>query len=515
MARVEALEAELRRQRMVFDAGPVVLFRWVAADGWPVEYVSDNVLELFGHPADDFVSGRVPYASVVHPDDLARVVAEVAWNSEAGVRGFEQDYRIVPARGGVRWLYDYTEIVRDESGAVTHYLGYVLDISARREAELAIRRKDEELRRAQKMEALGRLAGGIAHDFNNVLTALLGYAHQAEVGLPVDATSREPLLRIRSAVDRASALTRQLLAFSRHQVMTARVVDLSALVRDALALVGPVLGGAAELVIETPPEPLWVTVDPTQLEQVVVNLVLNARDAMPHGGRILVRTSAHHVEGGDEPVPPGRYAALSVRDEGTGMDAATLARVFEPFFTTKGAAGVGLGLATAYGVVRQSNGHLVVASTLGAGALFTAWLPRAEAPANPGARPAEVSAPEPRTVRHVVLLVEDHAEIREVLALALEAGGHEVHPAADGVEALARVDAGLQPTLLVTDLVMPRLDGAGLVTALAQRGVTPPLVLISGYADSPVATLTRRPQVFLQKPFGSEALLRAIRALDD
>lgn len=512
-ARVDVLEAELRRAQAMFAGGPVVLFRWVAAEGWPVEHVTGNTDELFGHSGEDFLTGRVPYSTVIHPDDLARVEAEVEWNSHVGRTSFEQDYRIVRADGAVRWLYDYTVIVREPEGTITHYDGYVLDISARHDAEAAVRIREEELRRGQKMEALGRLAGSIAHDFNNMLTVMLGHAELAVSTLPESTPLRAALQPIVRSVDRASALTRQLLAFSRHQVLEPRLVELSAAVRDASTLLGPVLGSRVALVVDAPDE-LWVTVDPVQLEQVLVNLVLNGRDASPEGGRLAVTTEAREVVSrATDPVPPGRWAVLSVRDEGFGMDPTTLARLFEPFFTTKGQAGTGLGLSTAYGIVRQSNGWLLARSTLGHGATFEVWLPLALRPGEVVATPA----PRPRARElggsETVLLVEDHREILEVTTAALVAHGYGVLAASDGLAALELVREGARPDLLVTDLVMPRLDGAGLIGELVALGCCPPVVLMSGYVDGSMAMLAGQPHVFVQKPFTTEALIQAMRCL--
>ncbi len=507
-ARVASLEATLERERALFTGGPVVVFRWVATEGWPVEYVSSNVEALFGYSVDDLCSGRVAYAQVVHPDDLQRVGQEVASFTEAGVQGFEQDYRVVDAGGRVRWLYDYTVVIRDARGQVTHYAGYVLDVSERREA-------DALLRQAQKMEALGRLAGGISHDFNNLLTAVLGHAELAAATLPEGAAAAQPLERIATLVERASGLTHQLLAFARRQVLEPHVVDLSAVVRDARAFIAPLLGDPVRVEAREAATPLWVLVDPSQLEQVVVNLLLNARDSMA-SGRIQVSTS-ELVTGRPTPaalgelVPPGTWAVLAVTDEGPGIEAASLPRLFEPFYTTK-ERGTGLGLATVYGIVRQSRGHLLVRSSPD-GATFEVWLPRVE----PQAGPAPAPEPVERTVggRERVLYVEDHEEIRELMVRALAGRGYAVSEARYGLEALERVRAGARPDVVITDLVMPRMGGVALVEALEQAGVSVPVLFVSGYARQPLPEAPERPQAHLGKPFTLDALLRALRGLLD
>ncbi len=519
-ARVASLEATLERERALFAGGPVVVFRWVATEGWPVEYVSSNVESVFGYTAEELTSGRVSYGAVVHPEDVARVAAEVAEHSAAGETAFEQDYRIVDAEGAVRWLYDYTVVVRDEAGVVTHYAGYVLDVSARREAEADSRRKDELLRQAQKMEALGRLAGGIAHDFNNLLTAIVGHAEQATHLLPPGPAAqpaREPLDRIGALVDRASALTRQLLAFARRQVLAPRVVDLGIVVADARSLLEPALGSRVVVEIKGTGDPLWVRVDPGQAEQVVVNLLLNARDAMSGSGRIVVRVEARVITEPlpgmlDDRVPPGEYAVLTVTDSGVGISPSTLPRVFEPFYTTK-AEGTGLGLATVYGIVRQSSGHVLVRSAPGCTS-FEVWLPKVEAPrgSDRAARPTSGRSLEGH---ERVLLVEDDEEIRSIAARALTARGYTVVTARDGDEALGLVQAGEMPDVVCTDLAMPRLGGTALVDALEEVGLHIPALFVSGYADSAVPSWSNRRYAFVHKPYTTETLLRALRGLLD
>ncbi|MCB9689113.1 MAG: PAS domain-containing protein [Alphaproteobacteria bacterium] len=519
--RIVELESQLARERSLFAGGPVVVFRWVAADGWPVVYVSDNVEGLFGHSVDDFLQGRVPYASVVHPDDLARVGGEVASYSAAGVKGFEQDYRILHADGGVRWLYDYTAVIRNERGEVTHYDGYVLDISARLEAEAEVRRKDEQLRQGQKMEALGRLAGGTAHDFNNLLTALVGHADRAADLLEPDHPALPSIDRCREIVGRAAELTRHLLAFARRQVLEPRRLDLGALVREARRLVVPLLGEQVDITFDLPDAPTWIRADPSQLEHVLLNLLLNGRDAMPDGGSMLVSVGRRETtdpvaaELQDE-VPPGTWVVLSVSDDGTGIDPTIRPRLFEPFWSTKGDAGTGLGLATVYGVVRQSGGHVVVRDAVPRGTVFEVWLPEVRGSTRPSIPPALPASRRPSPDgTEVVLLVEDHDEIRAVTTAALTAHGYSVIAASDGAEALELVGRGTSVDIVVTDLLMPRLGGLALVEELGRRGLHVPVVLVSGLSEAGALPELPARSAFLPKPFRAETLLITVRRLLD
>jgi two-component system cell cycle sensor histidine kinase/response regulator CckA len=514
LARISSLSDTLARERALFSGGPVVIFRWFARAGWPVEYVSSNVKELFGWTDADFLSGRVSYANVIHPDDLARVSEEVQVHSDAGISTFEQDYRVRCADGRVLWLYDCTAVVRNDRGDITHYDGYVLDISARREAEAAVRSKDELLRHAQKMEALGRLAGGVAHDFNNILTAILGHADLVRLHLPQASPALGSLDVVIRSAERAADLTRQLLAFSRRQVLEPMAIDAVALVADTFVMLKPLLGEHLELRVELG-DPLPVRVDRTQLEQVLVNLALNARDAMPSGGTLEILTGEALVEQAlraamNDVVPPGRYARLVVRDTGVGMDADTMGRIFEPFFTTRGAEGTGLGLATVYGIVRQSNGFLRVESAPGQGSTFEVLLPLL------ASLPVERErAAIPRSSvegTETVLLVEDHPDILGVMATALRTHGYAVLTATDGAHALELLECSPHIDVLITDVVMPRLGGVGLVTRLVAEGRCPPVVFVSGYSDLPLSSVNI-PYTTVQKPFTPEVLLRRLRML--
>ena len=493
--RAHEVSVELDPERTLFADGPVVVFRWRAVSGWPVEHVSTNVVHLFGWTAEEFMGGSVAYADTVHPDDLDRVAHEVQLHADSGDSHFEQDYRVVARDGTTRWLYDQTRIIRDGSGAVTHFLGYVLDISSRRRAEAELREKEEQLAESGRVEALGRLAGGVAHDFNNLLTALTGHLELVSGHLSAEHPARPSLAIARRTVDRGAALTAQLLAVSRRQLLTPKAVDVNRAVQETLDLLAPLLGEQLVVALELEPAPLFARVDPTQLQQVLLNLALNARDAMPAGGTLRFRT-----RGAADTV------SIAVSDTGVGMDEGTAARIFEPFYSTR-EGGTGLGLATVRGIVEQSQGQLSVDSSPGVGSTFTVVLPSTRPRPTPSLPP-----PEPEAVRSGrVLVVEDHADIRELIADVLTARGYQVRAAVDGDDAL-RILEGFVPDLLVTDASMPGKGGAELVRILDDRGWTVPVLFVSGHVrDLQLPTGPRR--VLLRKPFSLDQLLRHVSAL--
>ncbi|MFI5290035.1 MAG: ATP-binding protein, partial [Polyangia bacterium] len=368
---------------------------------------------------------------------------------------------------------------------------------------------EEQLRHSQKMEAIGRLAGGIAHDFNNLLTALSGYNALVIEGLREADPLRAYAMRVSQAAARASALTRQLLAFSRKQPSAPVELDLNALLSGTITMLRPLIGEDIEVSCALDPALGAVRADPTQLEQVIANLVINARDAMPKGGRLTIET-ANLDEG-------GAWVRLSVRDTGTGIDDAARARLFEPFFTTKEPGkGTGLGLALVYGIVEQCGGRVLVDSQPGQGALFEVRLPRLSAQAP---KAAEASGPVLLPRGHeTILLVEDDESVRELVQFVLAQKGYQVLVAEDGRDALAQATAHPGPIdLLISDVVMPHLDGSELAARLRELRRETRVLHISGY---PGDTIERHgplgpPNAFLAKPFSREALLARVRAILD
>ena len=398
------------------------------------------------------------------------------------------------------------------------------EVAERTQAEEALARAAEErnrmrdeLRQAQKMEAVGRLAGGIAHDFNNLLTTVLGATEALLEQLPPTSPLREDARDIQLSARKAAALTRQLLTFSRKQLVMPRLIALDELVRGLVPVLERLIGENVDLVVRTPPRLGPVRADPGQMEQVIVNLVVNARDAMPAGGRITIDVAETEI-GAEEArrrleVRSGRYVMLSVSDTGCGMDAEVRSHLFEPFFTTKAAGtGTGLGLSTLYGIVKQAGGHVRVESEVGAGSVFRIYLPLVdERVAEAERRPpgAAVSAPA------VVLLVEDDPSVRSVVLKVLRRAGHTVLDAADGEEALGRAsDPAQHIDVLVTDVVMPRMGGRELAARIRPTRPGLKVLFISGYLEQgfPIDDLDDRSR-FLQKPFTPSTLADELASL--
>jgi len=372
---------------------------------------------------------------------------------------------------------------------------------------------------SQKIEAVGRLAGGVAHDFNNLVTVIRGCADLALRRVGPGEAIRRNLDQIIIASDRAGALTHQLLAFSRNQVLQPRVLDLGGVVDGLDPMLRRIIGEDIEMVVRKSGAPGAMRADPAQMEQVIVNLVVNARDAMPDGGLLTFDLANQDLDGpyaGSHPVAPGAYVMMAVSDTGQGMSAETQARAFEPFFTTKAPGrGTGLGLATVYGIVKQSDGFIRVYSELGRGTVFKIYLPRVDEPVGAVPPPAPPSA-----VRgtETILLVEDEAALRALLTEVLESYGYRVLVADAGGAPLAQTRAHGRPIdLLVTDIVMPQMSGRELHARLSQDQPGLRVLFMSGYAGGAVTPSAAIPEgtPFLGKPFTADALGRTVRAVLD
>ena len=382
------------------------------------------------------------------------------------------------------------------------------------------RRLEHQLLLAQKMEAIGRLAGGVAHDFNNLLTAIGGYAELALRRLAPDDPVFRSVREVRRAADQAAALTRQLLAFSRRQVLRPEVVDPAALLADLQHMLGRLIGEDIHLEVVAAKRLGHVQVDPSQLEQVIVNLALNARDAMPHGGRLVIEAAdADIVRSPPEhqpPMTPGAYVMLRVTDTGAGMDRETWSRVFEPFYTTKEPGkGTGLGLATVYGIVKQSGGYIWVESELRQGSTFTVYLPRVAGPAS-----ALPRRPEPATAStggtETILLVEDDDAVRQMTREVLEAEGYQVLAAAGSRDALRLSQGHSAPVhLLITDVTMPEESGPQLAQRLGRLRPEMKVLYISGYAETVIAHHQIPTSLLVEKPFSPDVLAQRVRELLD
>jgi len=402
--------------------------------------------------------------------------------------------------------------VRMDTAEGPRILSVGLDVSERREVE-------ERLRQAQKMEAVGALAGGIAHDFNNLLTVILGFSEVLRRRLDASDPARGDADQIASTAQRAAQLTRQLLAFSRKQMLQPVVFDVSQTVREMSSMLRRVIGEDIALEVTLPEEPLRCRTDAGQIEQAILNLVVNARDAMPRGGTLTIEARRARIDGDhcrlQPDARPGEYVQVSVTDTGTGMSPEVLARVFEPFFTTKAVgSGTGLGLAMVYGIIRQSGGHVEVSTQPGRGSTFTLYLPTTEGPET-SRRTSPPSAPLP-TGTETVLLVEDEAAVRELTSRVLSSRGFTVLAAADGPEALRLAGGPGRPVdILVTDVVMPGQSGPDLATTLRARWPELPVLFVSGHTDDAVVRhgLLHQTIHFLPKPYVPSELVARVREI--
>jgi PAS domain S-box-containing protein len=474
---------------------------------------SSSMAPLYGLTEQEVPLWGPGFFALVHPDDRARVAAAKSLWLVAG-NSYEVEYRVVWPDHSLHWLAGRAHVHGDATGTPERMIGVALDISERKLLE-------EQFRHAQKTEAVGQLAGGVAHDFNNILTAILLYSSMVlDTFDPAD-ERRADLTEVVKAGERATALTRQLLAFSRKQVLQPTSIDLNALVLGMQPMLGRLIGEQVDLVSRLAPDIWNVRADHGQIEQVLLNLAVNARDAMPDGGRLAIETVNVELDGSfqeDVVIQPGPYVMLSVSDSGIGMDEPTRRRLFEPFFTTKAVGvGTGLGLATAYGIVKQSGGYIWVYSEPGMGATFKVYLPCAGDAE--GLEPV-AAAPQHRVAdgTESVLIVEDELAVRMLMRRILENAGYHVVDAPNPQEALAICQRhGSMFDMLLTDVIMPGSSGPRLFETLSgwQPGIK--VLFVSGYAGD---TLGRQGELppgvhFVEKPFTAPALLKAVRDVLD
>jgi PAS domain S-box-containing protein len=479
-----------------------------------VGHCSPALCRIFGFETEEpFQDLRAFLRRHVHPDDRERTDNARAKLLEEGGSD-EIEVRYLRPDGRERILNIRRRALRTVAGRVTRIAGTIQDVTE-------LKRLEEQFRQAQKMEAVGQLAGGVAHDFNNLLTVINGLSELAFHQMRRDDPSRALVAEVLKAGERAAALTRQLLAFSRKQILQPRVLDVNVLLGELSKMLLRLLGESIGLRLEADAALGQVKVDPGQFEQAVINLAVNARDAMPGGGRLTIETrNADLDEGhvGQHPdARPGRYVLVSVSDTGHGMDAATRARIFEPFFTTKGPGrGTGLGLAMVYGFVQQSGGHIEVESEVGRGTTFKVYLPRSDESV-PSGRSSQDFVMLPGGTE-TILLVEDQDAVRSFARHVLLAGGYRVMEARDGEEALRVAQQCQGPIhLLLTDVVMPRMTGPHLAERLVRDRPDLRVLFMSGYAEEAI-TLCGVPvagSTFLQKPFNPARLARKVREVLD
>lgn len=504
---IERVNKELRRERRIFVGGPVVVFRWRAAEGWPVEYVSPNIIQFGYHPYD-LLSGKIPYASIVHGEDLASVASEVEEYSRSGAPSFEQEYRIYTADGEVKWLYDFTIVERDADGKITHYVGYVLDITNRKTAEEKSRKLEAKAMQTQKLESLGLLAGGIAHDFNNLLVGILGNADLALAELSNVSPVRESVREIENAAVRASDLCRQLLAYAGKGKFVIEPFNLNEVVEEMTHLLD--VSKSRNVIIRyafTLDLPS-IEGDITQVRQVIMNLITNASEAIsPKTGVITISTGVMECDlaylremARDEILPEGRYVFLEISDTGVGMDEETKKRIFDPFFSAK-SSGRGLGLAAALGIVRGHKGALKVYSEPGKGTTFKALFPAVDKEARPLAK---AGVKYDFAGSGLILLVDDDEGVRNVGRRQLVKLGFEALTAASGDEALKiYAQRHGEISLVMLDLAMPGMDGVETYREMRRINPSAKVMLTSGYNEQEsINRFTGKGLAgFIQKPY--------------
>jgi two-component system cell cycle sensor histidine kinase/response regulator CckA len=476
-------------------------------------YNSPSYERILGYSSQELKESAV--LEQVHPDDRERVSEAAREALRTGI-GRQLEYRFKHKNGTWRILESSASVVRGAKGEINELVIVNRDVTDRKNAEEVLRLKEEQLRQSQKMEAVGRLSGGIAHDFNNLLGVIIGYSDVLDMKLEGNEALRKNVAEIKKAGTRASSLTRQLLAFSRQQVLQPKILDLNSVVNDLAKMLRRLIGEDIEVEINLASDLGKVKADHSQVEQVIMNLVVNARDAMPDGGKLTIQTDnvelGRGVMAGYPYVQAGNYVQLTVSDTGVGIDAGTLTHIFEPFFTTKEKGkGTGLGLATVYGVVKQSDGYIWVDSKPGMGTRFKICLPLAvKGVVAPSIELEPEKAPRGS---ETVLLAEDEESLRELISDLLQQNGYKVLAASCGTKALEiarKYDGPIQ--LLLTDVVMPGMGGPALAKQLAVVRPDTRILFMSGYIEFHSAGASQLPAdtQILQKPFSSDTLIRGV-----
>jgi two-component system cell cycle sensor histidine kinase/response regulator CckA len=507
-------EAALREseQRFRLMAETIQDAFWISSPKLATKvYVSPGYQTIFGRNCEELYQSPQSFLEAVHPDDRELVQSQIMLNESQGLP-FSQEFRIIRPDGSVGWIHNRGFPVKDDQGRVILYTGVARDITERRTLE-------QQLLLAQKMEAVGRLAGGVAHDFNNLLMAIASYGEIMREKIPKDDLLYSYLEDILKATDRATALTGQLLTFSRKYIARPRVIDLNQVILDLKRMLQRLITEDIELKIITAPSLGKVKADPGYLNQIIMNLVINARDALVCGGQIIVETSEVNFDTSRPTrfgvAPPGPYVALEVSDSGIGINEEVQTHIFEPFFTTKEPGkGTGLGLSIVYGVIKQSGGFIDLESEPGLGSTFTIYLPRLEAEVEP----TETKAPKRKKFRgeETILMVEDEDVLRTLLAKFLRLHGYAVLEARHGDEALQICAQHQGPIhLMVTDVVMPKMSGRVLADRISSSRPEMKVLFMSGYTEDEVVQrgVADLSVAFLQKPFKPIDLARQIQVV--
>src|SRR5690349_1136360 len=495
------------RLRLLTEALPQII--WTAAPDGSREYVNERWTDWTGLPVSAALGDG--WAQVIHPEDREATTRAWAAAAAGGAGRFEHAQRYRMRDGGYRWVLSTAAPHRGLDGQVLRWYGATTDIHDRVTAE-------QQRRQAQRLQAAGKLAGGVAHEVNNMLTVVLGFGELMRDQLGADQV-RQDLEQMILAAERAAVVTRQLLAYSRQQQLHPVVLDLHQVVRELAPALARVLGSDRRIKVDWS-EPAWVKADRGQLEQVLINLVANARDATGTDAEIRVSVSRRHIDPAtlerqhETELVPGMFATVTVEDTGSGMDPETVSQVFEPFFTTKAAGeGTGLGLSTVYGIVKQHGGYVGIASELGVGTRVTVHLPLVPAPTDAG---EAASAPIATRGYGRILVVEDEPMLRDLARRALDRRGYEVVVVTDGASAL-RLLEGDTPRfdLVLTDVVMPKLNGKELADRIWSRFPGLPVLFMTGYSPQDVLKrgLVIARASFIQKPFTPEGLVEAVERM--
>jgi PAS domain S-box-containing protein len=543
-------KAELRaaeaRYRTLVERLPAITYVAELGAGGRWHYVSPQIETMLGFSPAEWLSDPMNWMNHIHADDRdIALAAEQLFLENHEL--FQAEYRMCARDGKLLWFRDEGVLLEETDGQAPLMQGVLYDITERK-------RLEDELRHSQKMEAVGQLAGGVAHDFNNLLMLIQAHNEHLRDGLGANDSAQKDSLEIEKAVTRAASLTAQLLAFSRKQVLRPKVLDLNAVLADVAKMLHRLIGENVEVKVVPAPSLGRVKADPGQMEQVILNLAVNSRDAMPDGGKLTITTSDIELDENDtrthEGAPPGRYIMLAVSDTGDGMDTETQARMFEPFFTTKAPGkGTGLGLATVYGVVKHSDGWIWVDSEPGRGTTFQIFLPRVEetrveesprkearvnesplseslaqqsvADAPQAQEQPSRTAPSLATApkgTETILVVEDQDGIRDIVRESLRRNGYKVLIAVDGNEALQMAGGYSDPIhLLITDLIMPNIGGRELAQRLTPARPGMKVLFMSGYSEHSALDIeaTSQSASVLQKPFSLDALARTVRCVLD
>lgn len=515
-----ALLENKRRMDTLMGNLPGMAYRCRNVKRWSMDFVSQGAKMLTGYEPQELVGNSVTaYGDLVHPEDADYVWQKVQESLE-GNNHFEIEYRIVTKSGDVKWVWERGVATDEAENGTNHIEGFISDVTGKKQAEEKHRRLEKQVHHGRRMEAVGRLAGGIAHDFNNILFVILGYTEMMLRELPESIDPQSRMKEIYDAAVRGRDLIRQLLAFGRQQMLEMEAVDVHGVIGGIEKMLARIIGEDIELYVDLKAKAGWVKADASRIEQILMNLAVNSRDAMPEGGKLFIETQDVSVEKDDEAaqigeLDPGPCLLISVEDTGFGMDRETLDRIFEPFFSTKPKEkGSGLGLSTVYGIVRQHEGKIRVYSEPGKGTCFRIYLPLADprqTDKQPDAGVAEEIHARPGPAR--VLVVEDEPAVRELAGKILEDLGFRVIYAESPSVAIEKADAAEQPVnLLLTDVIMPEMNGPEVYSRISQQHPGMKVLYMSGYPEDVLkkSAMENEKAGFIQKPFSIKDLRREV-----